>query len=331
MPTVMSGPSASLPQGILLGHMSNYEAATGCSVVLCPTGATGSVAVYGGAPATRETDLLAPEKMVQSIHAVVLSGGSAYGLDAAGGVMHFLEEQECGVSFAGAVVPIVVAASLFDLDVGSATIRPDAAMGYKAAALAEAAVKQTGSLGAGTGASVGRFMGPNHAMKGGFGAASVQCGELLVSALVAVNSLGNVYDRFTGEFLAGAYLTKDGKKSIVDALDVLPQMLSSSQQSGNTTIGVVLTNARLSKTEAYRVACTAHDGYARALYPTHTSFDGDAIFALATGEVEGHADVVGALGALAMEYAIVDAARSAESLFGLPSAASLQEEAAARS
>lgn len=326
MVTVLTGTSAQVPKGITVGQTSDLEAATGCSVLLCPQGAVGAVAVYGGAPATRETDLLAPDKMVQSVHALVLSGGSAYGLDAASGVMRYLEEKKLGVPFSGAVVPIVVAASLFDLDVGSSTVRPDANMGYAAASLATATISQTGTVGAGTGATVGRFMGPTHAMKGGLGAASVCSGELIVTALVAVNSLGNVFDRAKGEYLAGAHVVHDGKKVIVEPLDTLPQILSQmSAENTNTTIGAVVTNARLDKAQTQRVAGMSHDGLARSIYPVHTSFDGDALFALATGEVEAQSDLVGTLAAVATEQAVLDAVRSAESLHGFPSHSSIEE------
>ncbi|MCL2530073.1 MAG: P1 family peptidase [Coriobacteriia bacterium] len=323
---IESGSAAKLPQGILLGNTSDEEAATGCTVVLCKEGAVGSVAVRGAAPATRETDLLAPENAIQKVHAVVLSGGSAYGLDAASGVMNYLEEQDCGFPIGGAVVPIVVAAALFDLDIASASIRPNARMGYNAAATASPIIGATGNVGAGTGAAVGRFLGPLCSMKGGLGAASVESGSLLVSAVVAVNSLGNVYDREAGAYLAGALLEEDGKDSIVEPLEILPELFSAiADLRANTIIGAVLTNAKLSKPDAARVAAMAHDGLARAIYPAHTSFDGDALFALATGEVPSQQDAVGALAALAVERAIIDAVVSAKEAYGLPSALSLKK------
>ena len=325
----MRGQAAELPKGILIGHQNDVEAATGCSVILCKEGAVASVAVRGGAPATRETDLLSPENTVQCLHAVVLSGGSAYGLDAGSGVMRYLEEQETGVPFAGFVVPIVVGASLFDLDIGSALRRPDAEMGYAAALAAKPEVGKTGSVGAGTGAGVGRFMGPDHAMKGGLGVASVRSGELIVSAVVAVNSLGAVFDSATGTYVAGAYVEKDGRKVIIDPLetlaDLLPMLAAGPtdeplDERGNTSIGAVITNAELSKAQAQRVASMAHDGLARSIYPAHTSFDGDALFALCTGEVVTQPDVVGFLAALAVEHAVLDAVLSAEEAYGLPAA-----------
>lgn len=355
-----------------MGHVSDVEAATGCTVILCSaaseasaaesldssgtvdaveeagavglntaggggaagtagtagtSGAVAAVAVRGGAPATRETDLLAPENMVQGVHAVVLSGGSAFGLDACSGVMRYLEEQGTGFAFTGAVVPIVVGASLFDLDLGTATRRPDNAMGYAAAASAAADVAQTGCIGAGTGASVGRFMGIQHAMKGGLGVASVQSGELLVTAVVAVNSLGTIYDRQACAYIAGACSKQEGKRVIVEPLDMLPLIMSTQPEGRtNTTIGAVLTNASLSKTQAHRVASMAHDGLARAIYPVHTSFDGDALFTVATGEVASQPDLVGALAALVVEQAVLDAVLSADEAYGLPSALSLEGE-----
>lgn len=322
------GVAALVPEGIIIGHESDFIAATGCSVVLCPQGAVGSVSVRGGAPATRETDLLAPENTVKGVHGVVLSGGSAFGLDAASGVMRYLEEEQIGVSFAGAVVPIVVGASLFDLDCGSASIHPSAKMGYAAASQARDSIQKTGNIGAGTGASVGRFLGLAHAMKGGLGVASVQSKELLVTALIAVNSLGNIYDQRNACYLAGAWVEHEGRRGIVEPLEILPKILLEQEMLApshtNTTIGVVLTNANIDKSEAYRVACAAHNGLARSIYPVHTSFDGDALFALATGSVDTHPDLVGALAALAVENAVLDAVCSAEEAYGLVSARSFK-------
>ncbi|MDR2035786.1 MAG: P1 family peptidase [Coriobacteriales bacterium] len=327
MITLKTGPSAVVPEGILVGNAQDRIAATGCTAILCPQGAVGAVAVRGAAPATRETDLLAPENTVHSVHAVVLSGGSAYGLDAAGGVVRYLEEQKSGFEFSGFVVPVVVGASLFDLDIGSAACRPNAQMGYLAADCASPNITETGNVGAGTGASVGRFLGPSCAMKGGLGVASVESGSLQVTALVAVNSLGNVADRDTGTYLAGARMNKDGKDSIVEPLDVLPDLLGGMvNERTNTTIGAILTNADLHKSEAQRVASMAHDGLARAIYPAHTSFDGDALFTLATGRVWAHQDVVGALAALAVEQAVLNAVRSARDAYGLPAASSFEGE-----
>ena len=331
MPVVASGANAVLPKGIAIGHASDKEAATGCTAILCKEGAVGSVAVRGGAPATRETDLLAPQNLIESVHAVVLSGGSAFGLDAASGVMRFLEEKGVGLPFKGATVPLVVGASLFDLDVVTAKVRPTADMGYAAAAAAQERVLETGALGAGTGASVGRFMGSSHAMKGGLGVASVELDGLVVSAVVAVNSLGSVYDQEKARYIAGAYIKNEESPAgftLVDPLDTLAQLLKNQDDAGaersNTTIGAVLTNACITKTEALRVASMAHDGMARAIYPIHTSFDGDALFTLATGEVETSADLVGALGALVVERAIIDAVLSAKEAYGLPCASLVQ-------
>jgi len=327
MLSIKTGQDVALPQGFLLGHVSDEVAATGCTVVLCPQGAVGSVAVCGAAPATRETDLLTPENAVQMVHGVVLSGGSAYGLDAASGVMRFLEEQGAGFTMGEVVVPIVVAASLFDLDIASATRRPDAEMGYRAAIVASSNPEATGNIGAGTGACVGRFLGPDSAMKGGLGIASVESSDLLVSAVVAVNSFGNVFDRRTGTYIAGARLTEDDRTFIVEPMDILPELLSvMSVQRTNTTIGAVITNANLNKAEALRAATMAHDGLARAIYPVHTSFDGDALFTLAKGSVAAHPDAVGTLAALAVEQAILDAVLSAEEAYGLPSARSLRNQ-----
>ncbi|MDR2673259.1 MAG: P1 family peptidase [Coriobacteriales bacterium] len=329
-----AAPAAVVPPGFLIGSATDIQAATGCTVILAKQGAVASVAVLGGAPATRETDLLAPTNMVERIHAVVLSGGSAFGLDAASGVAEFLADQGIGLVFGGENIPIVVGASLFDLGVGDARVRPDAKMGRAAAVVAQAEGTACGNVGAGCGASVGKFLGPAQAMKGGLGMASVEVplvGEsLIVTAVVAVNALGAVYDRESGRYVAGALLPPVSKAHIADPLVVLTRLTQTPSQStsaadsiGNTTIGAILTNGALSKPQAARTALMAHDGLARSIYPVHTANDGDALFCLSLGDVATSPDLVGALAATVVEQAVLNAVYRANSAFGLMAASDL--------
>lgn len=306
--------------GIKVGHYTLSERPTGCTVILAEAGVTAGVDVRGAAPATRETDVLSPVNLVQVAHAIVLSGGSAFGLDSASGVMRYLEEKKIGFEFGRAHVPIVSAAALFDLSIGDGTIRPTADCGYRAAQLASTAVVQEGSVGAGAGATVGKAGGLSRAMKAGIGSASIVLPNgLVVAALVAVNAAGDVIDPSTGQVVAGVR-APDGR-SFADARKLLRSGAVGFGTPGqNTTLGVVATNARLTKTGATRVAQMAHDGFARAIAPAHTPVDGDAIFALATG-TEGAAADVGQIGALAAEViadAVVRAARQATSVAGVP-------------
>jgi L-aminopeptidase/D-esterase-like protein len=307
--------------GIKVGHHTLTERPTGCTVILTEGGAVGGVDVRGAAPGTRETDLLNPVNTVQQVHAIVLSGGSAYGLAAADGVMRYLEERNIGFPIGRGVVPIVPAAILFDLGVGDFKIRPGADCGYAAARAATTEAVAEGNVGAGAGATVGKMLGTGRAMKGGVGSAAVSGPDgLIVAALVAVNSRGNVVDPATGRAIAGAR-TADGR-GLEDVRAILERAPLDASPLQHTTIGVVATNARLTKTDATRVAQMAHDGYARAIVPSHTSMDGDTIFALATGTREGAASVdrVGALAAQAMADAIVRAVRAATSIPGYPAA-----------
>ncbi|HXW04829.1 MAG TPA: P1 family peptidase [Vicinamibacterales bacterium] len=316
-------------QGIRVGHHTLGERPTGCTVVLAPEGTTGGVDVRGGAPGTRETDLLDPVNSVQMVNAIVLAGGSAYGLDAAQGVVRYLEERGVGYPVGAAgVVPIVPAAILIDLWFGkNPKVRPTADCGYKAAASASDAPVAEGNVGAGAGATVGK-MGLGRPMKGGLGSASITLPDgLVVAALVAVNAAGDIIDPATGQVVAGVR-TEDGK-GLADlrkllrsgALAARPQP----RPGENTTIGVVATNARLTKVQAAKMAQMAHDGYARAISPVHTTVDGDTIFSLATGTWEGDAslNIVGALAAEAMADAILRAVSRSETLEGVPSAREL--------
>jgi L-aminopeptidase/D-esterase-like protein len=309
--------------GIRVGSHTLRERPTGCTVVLIEGGAVGSVDVRGAAPATRETDLLDPVNTVQTVHAVVLSGGSAFGLDTASGVMRWLEERGVGFAFGAARVPIVPAASLFDLAIGDGRIRPDAACGYEAARAASTARPAEGSVGAGAGATVGKLLGPRRAMKGGLGTAALTAGDLVVAALVAVNAVGDVIDPATGRVVAGVR-SEDGA-TLLDVRTLLRSGgLPDARAGANTTIGVVATNARLTKTEAKRVAQAAHDGFARAIVPAHTTADGDAIFVIATGAVEGESLLqVGALAAEVVADAVLRAVREATGVEGYPAARDL--------
>jgi L-aminopeptidase/D-esterase-like protein len=304
--------------GIEVGHAQDDEALTGCTVILCREGAVAGVDVRGGAPGTRETDLLDPVNMVETVHAVVLAGGSAYGLDAATGVMRYLEENKIGLDTGAARVPIVPAAILYDLQLGRADVRPDAAMGYRAAASASSAPPREGNVGAGTGASVGKMRGMKHAMKSGIGTSSIAIGDVVIGALVAVNAAGDVVDPENGKVIAGL---RSGL-----SLRWMKKSQRPAAVTSNTVIGVIATNARLTKAGATRVAQMAQDGLARAIRPAHTMFDGDTIFALATGEKEADVSLIGAFAAEAMQVAIVRAVKRATSAGGIPGLLSLQQK-----
>ncbi len=304
--------------GVEVGHHELDGLPTGCTAVLVREGATAAVDVRGSAPGTRETDLLNPVHSIQEAHAVVLSGGSAFGLAAADGVMRFLEEAGVGYPVGPHRVPIVPAAILFDLGVqGYPAVRPGADCGYRAAAAANSGPVRRGNAGAGAGATVGKMRGMDSAMKGGIGGASLEAG-FTVAALIAVNAVGDVVDPANGEVVAGVR-SSDG---FADARKLLLGAEPDDYVSGaNTTIGIVATDAPLTQAEATKVAQMAHDGLARTIYPVHTPSDGDVIFVLATGD--GPAAPVGRIGALAAEVvarAVLDAVRSAESLPGLPAA-----------
>lgn len=304
--------------GIFAGHATDEAAATGCTVIICPKGATGAVDVRGGAPATRETDLLRPEETVQVLHAVVLSGGSAFGLAASTGVAEELERRDIGFDVMVAKVPIVSGACLFDLMCGSPDVRPSAEMGAAATAAAldggEAPLAR-GNVGAGAGCTVGKVAGTERAMKSGLGECVRQKGELVCGAVAAVNAVGNIVDPHTGQWVAGV-ISADGKRiiSVDEAFDEAAATMPLSRS--NTTISCVVTNARLTKAEATKVAQMSADAYAHAIRPTHTTNDGDTIFVMCTGAVEADVDAVGRLAVAALEEALVDGARSAESAYG---------------
>jgi L-aminopeptidase/D-esterase-like protein len=316
--------------GIEVGHAQNIEALTGCTVVLCRKGAVAGVDVRGSAPGTRETDLLNPINLVNKVHAVMLAGGSAFGLDAATGAMRYLEEKKIGFNTGSVRVPIVPSAILYDLGVGSSTIRPDAEMGYQACLNASKKNVPEGNVGAGTGASVGKLLGPKQAMKSGIGSASISIGNgVIVGALAVVNAFGDVINPSSGEIIAGVRSTKIGPFKIgtpnqfADTLQLMKSpigrtVLNLSAGGRNTSLAVVAVNASLTKTQMTKVAQMAQNGIARAIRPAHTMLDGDTVFALATGGKKADVSTVGAFAAEVLSQAIVRAVQMAASAGGLP-------------
>ncbi len=312
-------------EGIQVGHAQNLDAATGCTVIICKEGAVAGVDVRGGAPATRETDLLHPTNLVQKIHAVLLAGGSAFGLDAAAGVMQYLEERDIGFDVQVTRVPIVCGAALFDLTAGDHRIRPDRDMGYRACVNAGEQGCPQGNVGAGAGATVGKILGMGRAMKSGLGSYALQEKDLQIGALVAVNCLGDVLDPQTGERLAG--LLHEDLRTFSDTEEMMLAAYSEKKNlfSGNTTIGIIATNAGFTKAQCAKLASMAQNGYARTMRPAHSMYDGDAIFAVSTGIVAADLSVVGMLAARVMERAVVSAVKNAGALHGLKSYADLKE------
>jgi len=302
--------------GIRVGHDTNLQAATGCTVILCDQPAVGGVDVRGGAPATRETDLLRPMCIVNEVHAVVLTGGSAFGLDSASGVMRYLAEHQIGFDVGVARIPIVPAAAIFDLTIGSAEIRPDAAAGYRACEQATSGPIAQGNVGSGTGATVGKMLNPALAMKGGLGSASTRLPDgTLLGAIVVVNALGDIFDPQTNQVIAGT-------RNPLDA------SLTPNNPFGNTTIAVIATSASLTKEETNKIAQMAHNGLAQTIRPAHTMFDGDTVFALAIGDrsqkqmdpaiVARRVSILGAAAADTLARAILKAVRHANDLHGIP-------------
>jgi L-aminopeptidase/D-esterase-like protein len=314
--------------GVKVGHFTDSRRPTGCTVLLFgEKGAIAGVDVRGSAPGTRETDLLNPVNTVQEVHGIVLSGGSSFGLDTASGVMRYLEEQHIGYNVGKVVVPIVPAAILFDLGFGDAKIRPTAESGYKASQAATNGPVPEGNVGAGAGATVGKMFGMKQAMKSGLGSASIRVGNtgIVVGAIVAVNAVGDVIDPASGKIVAGA--RKLDGSGFADTMARIREGYGMRVDAGtNTTIGVVATNAALSKVQAAKVAQMAHDGLARTINPVHSPMDGDTIFAVATGAVTAPAShgAIGALAADVMARAVLRAVMSARSITGLPSFADLQ-------
>lgn len=316
---MMDNQSLTAIDGIRVGHAQNIDAVTGCTVILCPPETVAGIDQRGGAPGTRETDLLHPLHMIQHIHALVLTGGSAYGLDAASGVMTYLESQGIGFDAGVGIVPIVPAAVIFDLNIGDSRIRPDAAMGRYAAENTTNDPVRNGCVGAGTGAKVGMLNGIEFACKSGIGSAAITFNDgVIVAALMVVNAVGDVLD-LTGAILAGTRQRPDGR-AFADSMSILGQMATLPPIPTNTVIGVVATNAQLTKEEANKLAQMAHNGLARVVRPAHTMFDGDTIFGLSTGTAgRGNINVIGAFAADVVAAAIINAVESATPLAGLPS------------
>ena len=312
--------------GIRIGQAEDPEGATGLTVIIAPDGMAAGIDVRGGGPASRDSRTLDPLAAAEFVHAVVLGGGSAFGLDAAGGVMRYLAEHGIGLDVGDVKVPLVCQSDIFDLWTGSATAYPDADMGYAACVASEAGNYRDGNFGAGCGASVGKLLGMGFAMKAGIGSYAVQLGGLQVGAIVAVNAMGDVRDPATGAIVAG--MLSDDRQGLRDSAATMfaryeTRTLDLPQGTTNTTIGAIVTNARLSKAQLCKLAGMAHDGYARAISPVHTSMDGDTIYGLSVGgdnRIEAELDLVGTLAAEVMSQAILVAARSAEAAYGLPSA-----------
>ncbi len=311
-------------QGVRIGQAENTDAATGCTVFVCEAGMRAGLDVRGGGPASRDSQLLNPLTAAQYVHAIVLAGGSAFGLGAANGVMAYLEERGIGFDVGVTKVPLVVQSDLFDLTVGDTFTRPDAAMGYEAAKRAmESPNYRDGNYGAGCGATVGKAAGMATCMKTGVGSYAVQLGALQVGAVVALNALGDVFDHKTGRQVAGM-LTEDRSafRGTVDFMCRSTEIVEN-KFTGNTTLGVVLTNAALNKAQLCKIAGMAHDGYARSINPVHTTADGDSIYAVSAGGVAADQDLVGMLAAQVMSEAILRAVSSAESAYGFPAASAL--------
>lgn len=307
-------------EDIRLGHCHNEIGGTGCSVVICEKGATGGVDVRGGSPGTRETDLLNPSEMVDKVNAVMLSGGSAFGLDAASGVMEYLENKNIGFDVTVTKVPIVCQAVLFDLPFGDYKIRPNKAMGFEACKNSETYKDDiNGNIGAGFGATVGKFLGLDYAMKGGLGTYAVQVGDLKVGAIVAVNCLGDIIDPSNSAIIAGAYDRE--KNNFLNTENLIINSIENPKNpfKGNTTIGIIVTNANFDKAQATKVASMAHNGYARTMRPAHTMFDGDTIFTMCTNKVKSDVTTVGMIAAQVMEKAVLRGVKSAQGKFGIPS------------
>ena len=310
--------------GIRIGQTENREAGTGLTVLISEKGMAAGLDVRGGGPASRDSNLLDPITAAQIVHAVVLAGGSAFGLGAANGVMAYLEERDIGFDVGVTKVPLVVQSDLFDLTVGDKDVRPDFEMGYEAARLAmESPNFKDGNYGAGCGATVGKITGMDNCMKTGIGSYAIEIGELKLGAIVAVNALGDIYDWKSGKKLAGL-LTPD-HKGFSDTVSVMKQSIKVHENKfvENTTIGAIITNAAFSKPALCKIAGMTHNGYARSIRPVHTSADGDSIYALSVGEVKADQDLVGTLAAEVMSEAIIRAVLSAESAFGFPAASDL--------
>ena len=311
-------------QPLRIGQVENADAATGMTVLISENGMRAGLDVRGGGPASRDSQMLNPLMSMQQIHSIVLSGGSAFGLGAANGVMDYLEEHDIGFDTGVAKVPLVVQSDIYDLTVGAADVRPDSQMGYEAAKAAfENPNYKDGNYGAGCGASVGKITGMERAMKTGVGSYAVQVGDLQIGAIVVVNALGDIYDWKTGNQIAG--LLSEDKTKLASTMESMSASIEAvdNKFTGNTTIAVIITNANFNKSQLCKIAGMGHDGYARSINPVHTSADGDSIYAVSVGDVSADQDLVGSLGAEVLSEAIIRAVTSADSAYGLPSAAEL--------
>lgn len=307
-------------ENIKIGHAESQIAATGCSVIICEQGAPTGIDIRGGGPASRETQLLNPLAACDKIHAVLLSGGSAFGLDAAGGVMSYLEERGIGFDVGVTKVPLVSTSCLFDLQIGDTHVRPDAEMGYAACLAAELNEPREGNVGAGTGATVGKYKGISSMMKSGIGMYAVQLGNLKVGALVAVNALGDVKDEASGAILAG--LLNEEQTTFLNTEEMLYKEATQQKNlfTGNTTLGVVITNGVFNKVQMTKIAAMAQNGLAKTICPVHTTADGDSVYAMSVGDVAADLNVVGTLAAKVMAMAINRAVLTAKSAYGLKAA-----------
>lgn len=310
---------------IFIGQTEDSQAATGCTVLIAPQGMHAGLDVRGGGPASRETFLLNPLTAAQSIHAIVLAGGSAFGLGAANGVMQYLEEHDIGFDTGAARVPLVVQSDIYDLSIGDASVRPDAAMGYACARLAmESPNYRDGCFGAGCGATVGKYAGIDYCMKSGIGGYAVQIDELKIGALVVLNALGDIYDWKNGRQIAG--LLNERKDALRSTAELMRQSyeVRENKFTGNTTLCVVFTNAGFSKPQLCKIAGMAHNGLARSINPVHTSADGDSIYAVSIGELRADQDLIGTLSAEIISEAVIRAVESADGAFGHPCLRDLQ-------
>ena len=301
--------------GFRVGHAQNAEAGTGCTVLLMDEMSPAGADVRGGGPASRETQLLSPLAHAEAVNAILLSGGSAFGLDAAGGVMKYLSERGIGFETGIAKVPLVIESCLFDLGVGRADVRPDAEMAYEACENASHDAPEEGNIGAGTGCSVGKYRGMERAMKSGFGTFAIEVGPFKVGALAAVNALGDIYE--DGQQMAG--LLNAEKTALSNTLNELFADVEAASKltNANTTLGIIVTNAKMTKTQLTKVAGMAHNGYARAIRPVHTMADGDSIYAVSTGGIPGDVNLIGSMAAYVMEKAIAKAVKRAQGAYGL--------------
>lgn len=312
-------------KNIRIGHCDDSKNATGCTVIIVPDGAVCGVDIRGGGPASRETALLDPRASNQGIHGLFLSGGSAYGLDCASGIMHYLEEHKIGLTVHDVIVPIVAGSCIFDLSCVSGSKRPDFTMGYRACQDSERNIERNGNVGAGMGATVGKLYGMERCMKSGLGCYALQVGSLQVGAIVVVNAIGDVFDMDSNRQLAGL-LDKDGKAMINSESEMIEGNGDSLSMVTNTTIGVIVTNARLNKAQVNKVAAMANNGIVRTIRPVNTSMDGDSVYALATGMIEASEDIVGTLASYVMAQAVVKAVKETKSLYGYHCAQDFMEK-----